>query len=177
MISTAWVSSEKCAQLQRKTDSTCYMICLAAYFFCGTDGKCGGSGAKCISGNEGCLSNSCSEEIGSVVSGVCSSPPAEGVSNGMACSLDSNCESGSCDSETFLCRQGLALAPSQAARMRTKRDGSSHYNPKERRGKVSSWFRSHAYCATGQTACTTVGGFEVSSSIFPSLMQSYEEVG
>lgn len=166
MISTAWVSSEKCAQLQRKTDSTCYMICLAAYFFCGTDGKCGGSGAKCISGNEGCLSNSCSEEIGSVVSGVCSSPPAEGVSNGMACSLDSNCESGSCDSETFLCRQGLALAPSQAARMRTKRDGSSHYNPKERRGKVSSWFRSHAYCATGQTACTTVGGFEVSSSIF-----------
>lgn len=134
-----------------------------AYFFCGTDGMCGGAGAKCISGNEGCLSNSCSEEISSQVPGLCSSPPAQGVPEGSACSVDQNCESGTgCDSQTFLCTRLLAIGPSQAARMRTKRDGSSNYNPKERRGKVSSWFKSHAHCATGQTACSTVGGFEVS---------------
>lgn len=134
---------------------------IVAYFFCGTDGMCGGAGAKCLSGDVGCLSGSCSEELGSPVTGICDSPPSSGMPDGSACSVASNCESRNCDSESFLCSQLLALAPSQAARMRTKRDGSSHYNPKDKRGKVSSWFRSHAYCATGQTACSTVGGFEV----------------
>lgn len=140
-------------------------LSLTAYFFCGTDGMCGGSGAKCISGNEGCLSGRCTEEVGSEQEGICLSPPAEGVPEDFGCSVDSNCETRHCDRETFVCTQRRALAASQAARVRTKRDGSSHYNPKERRGKVSSWFRSHAYCATGQTACSTVGGFEVGSAV------------
>ncbi|KAK9897293.1 hypothetical protein P389DRAFT_55459 [Cystobasidium minutum MCA 4210] len=131
-----------------------------AYFLCGTDGMCGGAGAQCLTGDEGCLSRSCSEPYGSSIPGVCSTPPTSGMPNGSGCSIASNCESRHCDSETYLCADRLALAPSQAARMRTKRDGSTSHNPKDRRGKMTSWFRSGAYCASGQTACTTVGGFE-----------------
>jgi len=166
VIWIVWVSPRlRSGEYFEKLSRILTAICAAfvAYFFCGTDGMCGGAGAKCISGDAGCLSNSCSEVINSPSPGVCSSPPAEGVPEGSACSVDENCESGiGCDGQTFLCTRALAIGPSQAARMRTKRDGSSHYNPKDKRGKVSSWFRSHTYCATGQTACSTVGGFEVS---------------
>lgn len=114
-----------------------------------------------MTGNDGCLSQSCSEPFGSATEGVCSEVPETGMPNGAGCSVAANCESRSCDSETYLCVDRFALAPSQAARMKTKRDGTTSHNPKDKRGKLSSWFRSNTYCAAGQTACATVGGFEV----------------
>jgi hypothetical protein len=100
--------------------------------------------------------------------GTCATVPSDGVQLASACSQSSNCESGFCDEETFLCSERRALpGASQAARMRTKRDGTSggYTNPKNKRGKMSAWFKSHTFCTAGQTACSTVGGYDVSRLI------------
>lgn len=80
--------------------------------------------------------------------------------------MDSNCAGGmSCSQETFLCTKALVVNPapgaSQGARMKAKRDGQMIHNPKDRRGRVHSWFKSHQFCPLGQTACGTATGFEV----------------
>ena len=83
---------------------------------------------------------------------------------GSGCSRDVNCVTGSCDNEAFVCAPRLAAAPgaSQGARAKAKRNANGH-NPKERRGRIHAWFKSHQFCPLGQTACGTASGFEVGS--------------
>ncbi|GAA6064127.1 hypothetical protein JCM10212_006766 [Sporobolomyces blumeae] len=93
-----------------------------AFFFCGTDGTCGGTGAPCANGDpsapipspdEQCLSQTCDT---SASTPTCAAPPTKGVPNGYGCGSNDVCQSGYC-SPDFVC----ALAASQGARQKMKR--------------------------------------------------------
>ncbi|GAA5868275.1 hypothetical protein JCM8547_002302 [Rhodosporidiobolus lusitaniae] len=84
-----------------------------AFFFCGTDGTCGGAGAACANGDptspipnpeQQCVSQSCD-----TTAQTCAAPPTAGVSNGFGCSNNDMCASGFCSSSSI-----CAAAASQA---------------------------------------------------------------
>ncbi|KAJ8296296.1 Peroxisomal adenine nucleotide transporter 1 [Rhodotorula toruloides] len=90
-----------------------------AFFFCGTDGKCGGTGAACANGDasapipspdQQCVSQSCD-----TTTKTCAAAPAAGVPNGFGCSGNTMCASGFC-STASVC--SLAASP-QARRKRS----------------------------------------------------------
>ncbi|GAA6015768.1 hypothetical protein JCM8202_001111 [Rhodotorula sphaerocarpa] len=91
-----------------------------AFFFCGTDGMCGGTGAACANGmvdspipfpDQQCVSQSCDS-----TSKSCNSPPSNGIPNGYPCSTNDVCASRFCSPSTLLC----ALAASPGARTRKR---------------------------------------------------------
>ncbi|GAA6042644.1 hypothetical protein JCM8097_008264 [Rhodosporidiobolus ruineniae] len=91
-----------------------------AFFFCGTDGTCGGTGAACANGDpsspipnpeQQCVSQSCD-----TTAKTCAAPPAAGVANGFGCSTNTMCASGFCNSSAVCAAQA-----SQAGGSRKKR--------------------------------------------------------
>ncbi|GAA5956463.1 hypothetical protein JCM21900_005339 [Sporobolomyces salmonicolor] len=92
-----------------------------AFFFCGTDGTCGGTGAACANGDasspipfpdQQCVSQSCDQ-----TSMTCTAPPSAGVPNGYGCGTDSVCGSGHCSSD-YVC---AVAASGAASRNKVKR--------------------------------------------------------
>ncbi|SCZ92484.1 BZ3500_MvSof-1268-A1-R1_Chr5-2g07902 [Microbotryum saponariae] len=112
-----------------------------AFFFCGTDGLCGGQGAACANGdptypipspNLQCMSQRC-------VNKMCNAVRRQGVGIGGACVKNSACESGYCSETTLLC----ACFPTS---------GIQCSSTKAKRSYDSD---SSDLCAQGQTACPT----------------------
>ena len=142
---------------------------MSGYLFCGTDGICGGAGAQCITGDQDCFSQLCSDPTGIAQNGTCGPPPSFGVPDEFGCSNSTNCASGFCDTESFLCAAVSVnggtgagpTGPSQGARVRAR--SMNGHNPKDKRkGRLHNFFRKHS-CPLGQTACGTARGYEVSS--------------
>ncbi|KAG0665431.1 hypothetical protein C6P46_006878 [Rhodotorula mucilaginosa] len=91
-----------------------------AFFFCGTDGMCGGTDAPCANGlaeapiplpDQQCVSQSCD-----TASKKCAAMPSAGIPNGYPCSNSDICASGWCSPEKLVC----SLAASQGARTRKR---------------------------------------------------------
>ena len=140
------------------------------YLFCGTDGTCGGSDARCLTGNYDCLSQSCSDPTGATTNGTCAPPPSFGVPDDFGCSNSTNCASRYCDTGDFLCSSvaasggGGLTGPSQRARVKAR--SLEGHNPKDKRkGKLHNFFRKQS-CPQGQTVCGTGRGYEVTNSLF-----------
>ncbi|KAI5474281.1 priA protein [Pseudohyphozyma bogoriensis] len=97
-----------------------------AFFFCGTDGTCGGVGAACANGDSSspiptpdnqCVSNSCD-----TTTKTCDAPPTAGMATGSGCNVDDVC-SGTCLNSTtslggYLCTVKAAVP---SGRFRSKR--------------------------------------------------------
>jgi len=95
-----------------------------AFFFCGTNGRCGGDGAACANGDpsspipnpeQQCESLSCDE-----TAMTCEAPPSDGMEGGSPCGVDSVCASDVCQTDST-CQAVSLAAPSQAARQKKKR--------------------------------------------------------
>ncbi|GAA6048211.1 hypothetical protein JCM3770_003713 [Rhodotorula araucariae] len=127
-----------------------------AFFFCGTDGTCGGAGAACANGDPSspipspdkqCVSQSCDQ-----TAQKCASPPAAGVPNGYGCSNNEMCASGSCSSASV-----CALAASPASRNRKRSTNlcpSHHIACATGTGKLGDGYE----CIDAQTNLEQCGG-------------------
>ncbi|ORY90684.1 hypothetical protein BCR35DRAFT_349630 [Leucosporidium creatinivorum] len=111
-----------------------------AFFFCGTDGRCGGTGAECANGAaDSPIPNpeqQCVSQVCDTTTKTCTAPPTAGVPNGYGCGNGDICASGFCSSSD-LC----AVQPSGASSKKVKRYVLNGSGP-----NVDS-------CPSGQTAC------------------------
>ncbi|GAA5997992.1 uncharacterized protein JCM10292_002248 [Rhodotorula paludigena] len=90
-----------------------------AFFFCGTDGTCGGASAACANGDpsapipnpeQQCVSQTCD-----AATQTCGTAPSEGVPNGFGCSSNDMCASGYC-STSLVCALQASAAGSRRKR-------------------------------------------------------------
>lgn len=120
-----------------------------AFFFCGTDGKCGGTAAACANGdptspipspNEQCVSQSCN-----TTAQTCNAAPAAGMPIGSPCGNDAVCSTGNCVPGTAVGGNLCAAAPATpSGSKKTKRFVLNGSGP-----NVHECPAGHTACAVG----------------------------